>query len=554
LSEPGLSIEVPKRESHFRIRKIKGIPVGTKISLEVKPSLTAVVSAGAVRDAIVRIARFVRHRITVDCNGMASEVPSLAKSTSEDEGRTDMAIVIAGMRGDSAERLSRLTTEVVFDLGSAGGDYHGYYSAVVPKHPRNVIETDRYHVWRLDGEDIALEHMLIKTEQTLFVKGIQTGSVLPQAHSQRFERHFQLGHHTSWISPTILLNVPHPGDIEFNLARSSAQLKSSEWLKDVSREIANKLRDRAFSWSVRKPIDMAIMLGSCSVFGGVSIEGLEALVGDGEIPVLILRSGEGLVWTRLADLTGGEEFVEAPFELTYANSGELRGFGDQSGLQGWEGVDALFPTERFVSKRYPWVGSVLTFGYQALLSLGWSPEHIALVQPPSKESVPLVCRVWRKCPAEARRNPSSSWQVLRSLYRDAPDILRFPEAISRYPAIGSRYWNSHDPKMAKIITSLTLLAESVRQRQLSAEEMRLVYYLGGDSFQGYVVGSRYSGHNLALEVPNRLLAIARNHCSVDAEDLNETDFFPGTIDGYQNPYRYDLRPWQKLNTGLGKHL
>lgn len=94
----------------------------------------------------------------------------------------------------------------------------------------------------------------------------------------------------------------------------------------------------------------------------------------------------------------------------------------------------------------------------------------------------------------------------------------------------------------------------MRQKQLSAEEMRLVSYLGDTDFQGYVVGSRYSGLNLALEVPNRLLAIARNHCLVDAEDLNETDFFPGTIDGYQNPYDYDLRPWQKLKTGLGKYL
>ncbi len=60
--------------------------------------------------------------------------------------------------------------------------------------------------------------------------------------------------------------------------------------------------------------------------------------------------------------------------------------------------------------------------------------------------------------------------------------------------------------------------------------------------------------NLALEVPNRLLAIARNHCLVDAEDLNATDFFPGTINGYQNPYHYDLSQWRKLKTGLGKHL
>ena len=115
---------------------------------------------------------------------------------------------------------------------------------------------------------------------------------------------------------------------------------------------------------------------------------------------------------------------------------------------------------------------------------------------------------------------------------------------------GSHQADLTEPQSAEY----TKEAESVRQKRLSAQEMRRVSYLGDTAFQGYVVGSRYSGLNLALEVPNRLLAIARNNGLADAEDLSPTDFFPGTIDGYQNPYHYDLRPWQKLKTGLGKYL
>ena len=91
-------------------------------------------------------------------------------------------------------------------------------------------------------------------------------------------------------------------------------------------------------------------------------------------------------------------------------------------------------------------------------------------------------------------------------------------------------------------------------KHLPTEQLKLVNYLRSDTFQGYVVPSRYSGLNLALEVPNRLLRVAKEAGLGDAEELVTQDFFPGTVNGYQNPYHYELSDWKKPGTDLGKLL
>jgi hypothetical protein len=147
-----------------------------------------------------------------------------------------------------------------------------------------------------------------------------------------------------------------------------------------------------------------------------------------------------------------------------------------------------------------------------------------------------------------------SWRVLKDIYREAPDLLQFPDSLSGYAAIGSRYWNIENPKIRQIVMGLKALAEVASKRGLGYEQSTIFSYLRGTAFQGYVVASRYSGANLALEVPNRLLTVARSTGLTDVEGLLPTDFLPGTTDGYQNPYHYDLSGWKKTGTGLGKRM
>jgi hypothetical protein len=553
-SRLALSIEIPKRESHFRIRTTTSAPVGTKIRLEVNPSLAAIVSGEAVRDALIRTARYIRHKVIVDFDGVITEVRSLARKNTLDDEHDDLKITVVGMRGDSAEKLEGLTNKIVFEFGSASGKYHGYYSAMIPKRPDKVSESGGYRVWRLETELVDFNDVLVKTERALFVKGIQTGSVRPQRPHGAVSQ-LALGRHTNWINPTVLLNVRQPSDVEFNLARSSAHIESVDWLDDAWREIATKLRVKAFSWASPSATRKALVLGSCAVFGGIPDSGLDALVEESEIPLLVLRSREGLIWISLAEFLRKEEFLEAPFELSYANGGELRGFGTSSGVQGWGGVDALFPAGVFSklvpSKRFPWLGPVLGFGYRRLMLLGWSPVELSTVQAP-KDQLPLLCRVWRKLTPEADPAMSESWGVLRRLYDDAPEVLRFPPSISEYAAFGSRYWNIDHPKIIRLVTTLTLLAERVRQKRLSSDRLKVVSYLISNAFQGYIVSSRRSAATLALEVPNRLLAVAKEEGLAEAEALDPGDFFPGTINGYENPYHYDLNMWKTSVTGLGR--
>jgi len=289
-------------------------------------------------------------------------------------------------------------------------------------------------------------------------------------------------------------------------------------------------------------------------------------VTEDECPLLVVRSGEGLVWASLKEFAKGVEFIEAPFELAYAlfpSGGDMPGFGNSSGLDGWEGETALFPSRSgyIDSRRFPWLRGAVRSGNHVLARLGWSPVGIRLVRPAAKEKVPLVCRVWRNSGRRSDHGRETeqgqrveSWAALKRLYGEAPEVVLFPKSIAECAAIGSVYWNIDHPKIVKIVAVLTALGDRLRQRGLSAEGMRAVRYLASHSFYGYVVPSRMSGRSLALEVPNWLLDVAEEEGLGHAERLVVGDFFPGTVEGYQFPHNHDLGEWRERGTGLGQRL
>lgn len=565
---PGLIVEIPTRDSHFRIRTVTDTQVGTTLRLEIPPHLCAVISKESVCAALGRIARYVRHRIAVECDGVLVEVRSLAKTGNAGVAvspKDDPGLGIVGMQGDSAMKLEGVTTTITFAIGELGGDYHGHYSAVVPKRPAAVTSNVDMSVWSLGKTRVDLDHVLVSNEEALFVKGIQTGPVALRGRGDGWG--LSTARYTSWIKPTFLLNVRRPSYLEFNLARSSIRLKSIDWVEAAWREIAAQLRTRAFNWPVTCAADLAIILGSCAVFGAVPDCGLDALVEINECPLLILRAGRGITWMALREFACGEEFIEAPFELAYANSNrDYLKIGLPSGLKGWEGDDALFPRDGISSYRYPWLRNVLAFSYRALSQSGWCPVAIRLVRPPEKETVPLVCRVWRKSGVIHRNDPwgeeesterdgmGATGYALKKLYDGAPEVLQFPGSMAQYAAFGSRYWNIDHPKITGILAVLTKLMDWRKLHRLSADGERVVSHLTSNKFYGYVVPARYAGINLALEVPNRLIDVAKKEGLPSAEHLVPEDFVPGTIEKYQNPYHYDLRKWKKPGMGLGQRL
>jgi hypothetical protein len=108
------------------------------------------------------------------------------------------------------------------------------------------------------------------------------------------------------------------------------------------------------------------------------------------------------------------------------------------------------------------------------------------------------------------------------------------------------------PKIKAIVAVLTELADRKRQQRLSTDGARVVHYLASTTFYGYTVPSRKSGRTLALEVPNRLLDVAVKEGLPHAERLLPSDFLPGTVEAYENPYHYDLTGWKIRGTGLGQ--
>jgi hypothetical protein len=354
-SRPGLAVEIPTRDSHFRIRTVANAPVGTTIHLQIPPHLVPAISKESVCEALGRIARYVRHRIAVECDGVPSEAHFPAKPGSTGHppsSKHDLGLNIVGMQGDSAMKLQETTTKVVFEIGEPSGDYHGHYSAIVPKHPAEASTSTEYSVWSLGDERVELDKVLVTSEEALFVKGIQTGPVADRGNGRGAG--FSAARHTSWIKPKVLLNVRRPSYLEFNLARSSARLRSNEWIEAAWREIASRLRASAFNWPIRTAADRAILLGSCAVFGAVPDCGLDALVETDQCPLLVVQPGKGLVWTALRKVVHGKDFVEAPFELAYANAhGDFMKIGSPSGLEGWEGDPVLFPLDGLSSHRYP---------------------------------------------------------------------------------------------------------------------------------------------------------------------------------------------------------
>lgn len=567
-SRPGLIVEIPTRDSHFRIRTVTSMQVGTMLRLEISPHLHSIISKESVCAALRRIARYVRHRIAVECDGVLVEARSLAKACDTGgaaSSKDDPGLNIVGMQGDSAMKLEEMTRTITFEIGDPGGDYHGHYSAIVPQHPAEARSSVDRSVWSLGDKRVDLDDVLVSSEQALFVKGIQAGPVAVRERGRGWE--FFTARYTPWIKPTLLLNVRRPSYLEFNLARSSARLNSSAWIEAAWREIALQLRRIAFDWSITAAADLAILLGSCAVFGAVPDCGLDALVETNECPLLVLRAGKGPIWMAFREFAHGDEFVEAPFELGYAtHNRDYIELGRPSGLEGWEGSDALFPRDGSSSYRYPWLEAVLAFSCRELARSGWHPEAIRVVRPPENETVPLVCRVWRK---SGGIHPNDAWggeqprgragtgavgNALKRLYGEAPEVLQFPRSMAQYAAFGSRYWNIDHPKITGILAVLAKLMDRRRLHRLSADCERVVSHLTSHTFYGYVVPARFARVDLAVEVPNRLLEVSKKEGLPCAEHLVPEDFVPGTIEKYQNPYHYDLQKWKKPGTGLGQRL
>ncbi len=553
-SSLGIVATIPSIESFFRVQTSSEIPIGTRISFTIAPNKK--ISKESIARAIEKTALFVAHSVVLTVDGLMTRVArQSAPNSPEMLTSYDRSYRIE----DPPSGLSQVST-ISFEFNDPMGEFHGQYSAAIPRDPKTV-ESVSHGVWKLDGKKIELANVVWNREQTLYVKGIRVGPVWGASargpHWDFREKPFQT-EVTSWLAPKISIDLLKPSLLSFNLERSSVRAIDSGWIGRAWTEIGAKLKD-SLPWSTTESAsDCAQLLGVCALYGAFPPRALEVLLpSPRQTPLLVLRKGGVLEWVNLGQFVESGEFVEAPFELAYANWHILPAVGEGPSFPAWMGPDGLFPGGQADYYNYPTFPMLEKFGRRMLKRLGWRPVELQTLSSPASDNMPLCCRVFRKLDQEQSggcEDNSLVQENARLPYNPSPELLRFPKALSEFAAIGSRYWNIEHPKVKAIRSVLAELDRHRRELRLSSDRERLVNYLCSTDYIGHLVASRHSGNRLARELPNRLLRIAEGAGIGNAASLAESDFFPGSIIGYKNPYYYDLEPWRSESTPLGLPL
>lgn len=548
----GFLVEIPSRNSYFRVRKASGAAVGTCVRLKIRQQDSRYVSKESVCKAIVRISRFVEHRIKIECDGVTVHWGFATES----QNRILATDFVVPARGDVAGVIAANTNVIEVAISDAGRHYTGIYRALFPVNPAQVESTEDHSVWKLSDTSIEFDDVIIQSEQAIFLKGVQAGVVGASMRGRGFSPNERLRilAYTYWAQPTLLVNLKKPSLVDVNLSRSQIRVKSDKTFLALHSDIAARLASTVFGGLSQDPGQNALILGAIACFGGIPTDALSSLLLPEDIPVLVLGSDNGLHWRKLGEYTSAPVFLEAPFDLKYAWENQCRTHSLDFGRSfRWGGQDVL--VTELSSNRHPWLRYVLSIVRGTLNRLGWRPTAIRTVAPPSTERIPLICREWTRGVKENfTQMGSKRWKDEPVWHGDSPELLDFPNELRGYAAFGSRYWNSSHKKIQVIVTVLIELRRQFEHGALSEEAGRKYQYLTSHSFRGYVVPSRISGPTLALSLPNKLLDLASEIGLSTEYRLDRNDFYPGTVGEYLNPYHYPLSSWVKSEDVFGRDV
>lgn len=495
----GLAIEIPSRQSHFRVRRRPDLPIGTCVRLKITNAAARHVTKSAICAHLARISRFVRHGISLESDGVFS---FLGAKAAESPAGGDAQDLMYPVRGETGEVLRDKTERVDIALADPGQTYTGRFSVLLPKRPDMTEETVRHATWTLEGQAISFEDVILRSERAVFLKGVQAGPVRATSRAVHVpSRHpAPLLAYSSWPPTTMLLNLLRPSMAQVDLSRSEIRAKGGELEGLVQTEIARKVAPHILGGLSDDPAHNALVFGSLAYFCGLDWQGLGSLLPLEKFPVLVLGAATGLHWQALSDFTNGERLLEAPYELTYAWEKHFpRSSVRDVWRCSWAGLNAYVC--ELSSRRDPWLGPVVRLSQIALRKSGWHPTGLSVVVPPTGESIPLGCRTWvRQVPALPSCGAGSRSETL-GIWGDAsPTLLHFDDAINRYAAFGSRYWNLNHGKIQAIVVALRELWARARRQELP-DEIRVKYgYLTSNSYYGFTVPSRQSGQTLGLSL------------------------------------------------------
>ncbi|MHA4868044.1 HD domain-containing protein [Duganella sp. PWIR1] len=544
----GFLIEIPARDSYFRIKRMPAVPVGTCIRMKIIQIPGREISKNKIHSAIKKISRFVKHNIKIDVQGMVANAGRLGE-IGEDERRVIDFII--PVDEDSAEFIRKNTKFIEMKIGGDSYDYDGIYKALFPNNPSEVRSTVNTKVWNINGKSVNFNSVIFQSEQAVFLKGVQTGSVAVRRRGGFQRSEFSsLLMHSDWAMPTLLLNLKRPSLADVDLSRSEVNVKNDKLISTLHCDIAKNLVASFFGGFSQDPAYNALILGTIACFCGIPPNSLLFLLPIEEIPVLVMTSQKGFQWKKIGEVIASGSFIEAPFEFKYAWNNQYGEHSlDVAQEFKWGGSDALIL--ELSSKRQPWLSYSLEVVRTALDTLGWRPTGLRLVTSPSSELVPLVCRTWTNDAIHHLKSVDRDYDDNKVWKSDSPELFAFPEEFNGFASIGSRYWNLSHKKIRAIVDVLKKLRFQVEEGIVSEEVCKKYRYLTSHDFYGYIVPSRKSGTQMAMTLPNKLLDLA-NEGGLEIDYRFELeDFFPNTAIGYENPYHYPLGSWGNSDSLFG---
>jgi len=533
LAEPntvGYSVHIRDKLSVFSVAATDRAPVGTTINLRIDKKQIPGFSDLAIMTALRQYAGFCEYPLSVSSRGHKEEIHSLSEHSPLD---SLPIIVPVTYFADIADVLNEHTERLVLKIEDESARYEAIYAALLPVKPTEV----RYVInsgYKWPDTQVIIDPSVFHNQgrnSTTYVKGIA-------AEESRHRT-------TEWFSPVLLLNVRIPDMAQPNLARNQIAL-SEEVLTAVWNKVAAAAGPRLGLTGSLTVQARAVLLGAAHHFGGIPIASLRSVVPAREWPVLVLRSGEGLAWVQYSELDTTELF-EVPHELLYLSGDAFDQGRIQECLKQWKGPTAVVTaSDRGSKASIPGISAIIGSCRELIEADGFYAGRIEAFTSTEGEP-PLVSRIW--IGTQAGRPPEElDTEALSAVGADFPKLVAFPQGLHEYAAFGSLYWNVNNLKIQDISTLLLNLAKKAADLPFDARA-EFNAYRSPPGFVGYVIPSRVSGSSMAVGRIQKLIDIARTAGLGEVEGIFNSEFVPGTLLSYKNPYHYDFSRWKNQSVG-----
>lgn len=538
----GLSVEIVSRDAHFRVERIKDVPIGTSISMAVATKNQPRAFMEAFARALEDCAAYCGHEVTISTgDGLPRLVPSYARMA---EGGGTQHAALSGslvLRGktDAETKLLLETLEAqTFRIGGGASDFEGFYSCALPRSLSQVASVG-HRRWQVGRADISTETPELTGMGEFYIRGVRIAGHSEHSRGQ-------------WLGPRMVVNFKRPSLLPPSLDRT--RVRTEQALGPVWREVGSKLRG-LHALSVPEDLSArADVLGAVLELAGLPAALLDSFLDPAEWPCAVLKPGQGFVWAKLGDWMSRAEVVVAPFQLGYCLPQEIKAI--PVNLPTWQGPECA------VSFWHTGSGPIWraagSASWKYLEARGFAPTELHFLRGSDDDSVPLPIEVRRAKREDRDAELERANRAVKGVLLDyAPAVVAFGAPFGNHAFCGSKYWNFNNAKVRRVAEALERLGEKLQSHELPEALEREIRFRTSTGALDYILPSRITKKPLGLDTLRILLSTCSKVGIGGEELLGEEDFVPGTLGGYENPYGYRWRQWSEskcLGTDWGSGI